>query len=460
MIIGLGVIPSTREAFILLLHVQSSEVIDLSDYVGKTPGSKELYERAEKVLPAGVSYGIRDIAPYPFYVDHAKGVKLTDVDGNVYTDYWVGHGALILGHAPHKVMDAVSEQIGRGTHFGFSHGLEVELAERLVEMVPSAEMIRYTNSGTEANMYASRLARAYTGRMGMAKIEGGWHGGYDSLHVSVHEPFDIPESAGLNPKAVEDTLVIPFNDLEAAKEGAKGERLACIVVEPVLGAGGLITPEPGYLEGLREICDETGTLLIFDEVITGFRLGPSCAQGFYGVTPDITILGKIMGGGFPVGAFCGRREIFERLDHRKYPKMEERAFHGGTFTGNPVSMIAGITTLDILKDGKVYGKMDDMGEKVRTGLEDIANGSAIDATITGVASGFAIHFQKGTPKNIRDVARNDKEKAKAYYAHMLLRNIAYVSPSLPHCFTAEPHTKEDLDEYLAATEDFFKTYRE
>jgi glutamate-1-semialdehyde 2,1-aminomutase len=431
----------------------------LKTYEEKTPTSKKLYARAGKVLPAGVSYGIRDITPHPYYVKSAKGVKLTDVDGNVYTDYWVGHGALILGHSPDAVVEAVGKQLGRGTHYGFSHELEVELAERLVEMVPSAEMVRYTSSGTEANMYASRLARAYTGRMGMAKIEGGWHGGYDSLHKAVHAPFDAPESAGLNPKTTEDTTVIPFNDLDAAREALKGEGQACLIVEPVMGAAGLLAPEPGYLEGLREICDETGTLLIFDEVITGFRLGPSCAQGYYGVEPDITILGKIMGGGFPIGAFCGFEEVFERLDHRKYPDDSERSFHGGTFTGNPISMIAGITTLDILRNGKVYEKIDALGSRMREGLEDIISGSNVDAVITGVGSGFAIHFQKEMPRNARDVLKNDKRPALALYEHMIPRGFAYVTPGLPHSFLAEPHTEEDVDEYLTASEEFFSNYK-
>jgi glutamate-1-semialdehyde 2,1-aminomutase len=431
----------------------------LESYEEKTPGSKALFERAGRVLPAGVSYGIRDVKPYPFYVVEAKGCKLTDVDGNVYTDYWTGHGALILGHSHPRVMDAVEEQIRKGTHIGFSHGLEIELAECLVEMVPSAEMVRYTSSGTEANMYSSRLARAYTGRTKLVKMEGGWHGGYDSLHKGVHEPYNVPESAGLNPKTVEDTVVVPFNDLDAARKALKGEDTASLVVEPLMGVGGFIIPEPGYLEGLREICDETGTLLIFDEVISGFRLGPGGGQEYFGVTPDITVLGKIMGGGFPIGAFCGRRDIFERLDHRRYPEMQERAFHGGTFTGNPVSMVAGIATLDILKEGKVYEHIDGLGGKVRRSLADIIDRSEVDAALTGVCSTFGIHFQKEVPKNVREVTRNDPKVARAYYAHMLSRNIVYVSATLPHSFVSEPHTEGDIDEFLVATEDFFKTYK-
>ena len=431
----------------------------MKSYEEKTPRSKALFERAGLVLPAGVSYAIRGVTPYPFYVSEAKGCKLTDVDGNVYTDYWTGHGALILGHSHPRVMDAVADQIRRGTHIGWSHELEIELAERLVEMVPSAEMVRYTNSGTEANMYSSRLAQAYTGRTKLVKMEGGWHGGYDSLHKGVHAPFNVPESAGLNPKTVEDTIVIPFNDLDAAREALKGEDVASLFVEPLMGVGGFIIAEPGYLEGLREICDQTGTLLIFDEVISGFRLGLGGGQGHFGVTPDITVLGKIMGGGFPVGAFCGRRDIFELLDHHKYPDMQERSFHGGTFTGNPVSMVAGIATLDILKEGRVYEHIDGLGEKVRKGLADIISRSEVEAALTGICSTFGIHFQKEVPKNVREVSKNDPKVAKAYYAHMLSKNIVYVSPMLPHSFICEPHTEGDIEEFLAVNEEFFRAYK-
>jgi len=427
----------------------------LKGYAEKTPRSAGLYERADKVLPAGVSYAIRDITPHPFYIAKAEGCRLTDVDGNVYTDYWMGHGALILGHAPKNVVEAVAKQLHKGTHYGFAHQLEVELAERITEMIPSAEMVRYTSSGTEANMYASRLARAYTGRMKMVKIEGGWHGGYDSLHTAVRS-FDAPESAGLNPKTYEDTSAVPFNDLEPARAALKGGDVACIVVEPMMGAAGFLTPEPGFLEGLREVCDETGTLLIFDEVITGFRLSPGGAQPYFGVDADITIIGKIMGGGFPIGAFCGRKDIFERLDHRKYPDATKRAFHGGTFTGNPVSMVAGITTLDILRDGKVHEYIGGLGEKMMAGMDDIISRSGIDACLTGIGSTFAVHFQKEKPLNARDIAGNDVEVARAYWAHMLAQNIIYISPALPHSFIGEPHTLDDVEAYLAATEEYFK----
>jgi len=428
-------------------------------FAGKTPKSKELYDRACRVLPAGVSYGIRALPPYPFFVEKAQGVKITDVDGNEYTDFWVGHGALILGHSPKRVLDAVTKQLPYGTHIGCSHEHEIELAERIVENVPSAGQVRYCASGTEANLYGTRLARGYTGRMKMLKIEGGWHGGYDSLHKAVSYPYTKSESAGLNPKTTEDTDAVPYNDLEAARRKLKTKEYACMILEPVMGAAGFITPEPGYLKGLREACSETGTVLIFDEVITGFRLAPGGAQELYGVKPDMTILGKIIGGGFPIGAFCASAEIMERIDQRKYPKAEERVAHGGTFTGNPISMVAGCATIDQLKDGKIYIDIDRLGSRMRTGLEDIFQRGKIPASVTGVGSTFAIHFQAKPPKNAGDCAKNDIPTTKAYFAHMLDAGIIYLSPTVSHSWISSPHTKADIDAYLAATEDFIRKYK-
>jgi len=215
-------------------------------YISKTRKSRALYERAKKVLPAGVSYGLRYFEPYPFYTAKAKGSKLFDVDGNEYIDFWLGHTALILGHSPPVVIEAVKKQLERGTHYGTAHELEIKLAEQVAKMVPGAEMIRFTNSGTEANMYAARLARAYTGRSKIAKFEGGWHGGYDALHVSVKHPFNIPESAGLTRGALQDTVVLPFNDLDGVKAKLKGEEVAAIFIEPVLGSGGAVPAEKEF----------------------------------------------------------------------------------------------------------------------------------------------------------------------------------------------------------------------
>ena len=431
----------------------------MSGYKSRTSNSKRLFERAKKVLPAGVSYGIRALPPYPFYLQNAKGVTLTDVDGNKYTDYWGGHGALILGHAPDEVIEAVTTQLPHGTHFGFTHEKEVELAEKIVKHVPSAEMVRYASSGTEANMYGTRLARAYTGRNKMLKIEGGWHGGYDSLHSHVSRPYGRSESAGLNPKTIEDTYAVPYNDLEAAEEQAKRHDLACIILEPVMGAAGFLTPEPGYLEGLREICNDNDALLIFDEVITGFRLGMGGAQEHYGVTPDITIMGKVIGGGFPVGAFCGPEEIMERIDHIKYPDQEERSAHGGTFTGNPISMVAGSATVDALSDGAVHKHIDRLGEKMRSGLVDIMERNKVPISITGVGSTFGMHFQQDVPSNAGETSKNNIPATKAYFQHMLESGIIYLSPTVSHSWISSPHTNEDIEKYLAATEDYIKSYK-
>ena len=291
-------------------------------YLRKTSRSKQAYEKAKKLFPAGVSYKIRFIEPYPFCVTNAKGSKLFDIDGNTYTDYWCAHFALILGHRHPKVVEAVKEQVEKDFHYGVTHELEAKLAEQIVRMVPSAQLIRFAGSGTEANMYAVRLARTYTGRTGIGKFEGNWHGGYDPLHVAMKPPFEELPSGGLTPGSLADTVVLPFNDLDGVRKRVKGKRLACILVEPVMGAGGMIPAEREFLRGLAEFCQEEDILLIFDEVITGFRLAPGGGQQVYGIRPDLTVLGKIAGGGLPIGAITGRADVMERMDHMKYKGSE------------------------------------------------------------------------------------------------------------------------------------------
>jgi glutamate-1-semialdehyde 2,1-aminomutase len=422
----------------------------------ETTRSRAFFERAQRVLPGGVSYAIRDLAPYPFYVQRASGSRLWDVDGNEYTDYWCGHGALILGHAPEDVSAALSHQIPRGTHYGFAHPLEVELAEAVVTLVPGAEMIRFTNSGTEANGYAVMLARAATGRTKIVKIEGGWHGGCEPLMTAVHAPFGTPEAAGLNPAASADTLVAGFNDLDQAADVVSRHHPAAFFVEPMMGAAGLITPAPGYLEGLRRICSDHGTLLVFDEVITGFRLAPGGAQQLFGVVPDITVLGKILGGGFPVGALAGRRDVFVHLDHRRFPARADRAFHGGTFSANPVTMCAGLETLRQLGDGRVYAYLAALGEQARRGLEGIFARAGLRASVTGLGSTFAIHFRASAPRNAREAAEDDAELARRYFDFARERGIAFLTPALPHMFLSAAHTAADIDRLLEVTEGFVR----
>jgi len=361
---------------------------------------------------------------------------------------------MILGHAPQAVVDAVCRQVALGSHVGFAHPLEVQLAEVVTRLVPGAEMVRFTNSGTEANLYAVALARGFTGRTTIAKMEGGWHGGLECLNKGVHAPFDVLESAGFNAHAQADTIVLPFNDIDAAREALAREDVASLHIEPVMGGAGCIPADREFLAALRELTARHGTLLIFDEVISGFRLALGGAGQIYGITPDITILGKILGGGFPVGALCGRRDVFARLDHRRTPA-KDRVFQGGTFSANPVSMAAGLETLRILATSPVYAELDRLGARLRAGLERAFADIRIDAGISGIGSMVGIHFrQGGAPRTPREAAEDDAAMGSAYFDHMLECGIAYLSPSLPHMFLTTAHTDRDIDEFLAATREF------
>jgi len=425
----------------------------MSDYASKTPTSKVLYSRARKVLPAGVSYGVRYFEPYPFFTARARGSRLCDVDGNEYVDFWLGHTALILGHSPKEVVKAVKKQLENGTLYGTSHELEIALAEQVVKMVPSAEMVRFTNSGTEANMYATRLTRAFTGRNKIAKFEGGWHGGYDALHVGVKQPFDLPESAGLTQGALQDTILLPFNDLEGVEKKLKNEHLASIVIEPVLGAGGVVPAEKEFLKGLREYCDKNDILLIYDEVITGFRLAPGGGQEYFGVRPDMTVLGKILGGGFPIGALCGSRKIMERVDAIAF-KRPQYSFHGGTFSGNPITMTAGLTTLKILEDGGVTSRLNRLGEKIRVRIEQIFEKQNVDVRVTGAGSIFNVHFTKEKIRDVLAVFRADKKKHLEFNLRMIANGIFFLPT---HCLAlSSAHSKEDIDKLFSETETYAK----
>jgi len=423
----------------------------MDSYVAKTPKSKELHERAKRVLPAGVSYFLRYFEPYPFYTAKAKGSKLYDVDGNEYVDFWMGHYAHILGHSPPSIVKAVGEQLGKGTHYGTCHELEIALAEQVVKMVPNAELVRFSNSGTEAIMYAIRLARAFTGRDKIVKFEGGWHGGYDSVHIAVKHPFDVPESKGITNGALRDTLVAPYNDLEGTRKRIGKEKVAAILIEPVMGSGGCIPAELEFLKGLRELCQEIGALLIFDEIITGFRLAPGGAQEYFGVNSDIVVFGKILGGGFPIGAFAARREIMEHLN----PLMYERpkfSFHGGTFCGNPVTMTAGLTMLKTLEDGSIIKHLNKSGEKLRKDLADIFERKNVDVQVTGTSSLFHTHFTKEKVKDAHAVYRANRQKLQEYH-EFLIRNSVFFLPTKSGAIS-NAHTRDDINKLLTETENY------
>ncbi len=425
----------------------------LKRYISKTSRSRKLYDRAKKFLPAGVSYFIRHFEPYPFYTKEARGSKIVDIDGNEYIDFWMGHYSLILGHSPPEVVKAVRDQIDKGFHYGTSHELEVAMAEQIVKMVPSAKMVRFTNSGTEAAMYATRLARAYTDREKIVKVEGCWHGGYDALHKAIKPPFDIPETSGITSGVSKDTLTIPFNNLEGARKKLKKEEFAAVIVEPVLGSGGGLPAEKDFLKGLKEICTEKNALLMFDEVITGFRLAPGGAQQYFGILPDITILGKIMGGGFPVGAITGSREIMEHMDPTLYER-PKFSFHGGTFCANPVVMAAGLTTLKELEDGKLQNQLNRSGDKVRQQLTEVFGRKNVDVQVIGISSLFQTHFTHEKLKDVEGVFRADREKLEDYHLYLITKGVFFLPTKLGALSRA--HSKEDFEKLIAETENYMR----
>jgi len=423
------------------------------EYISRTLKSRRLYERAKKVLPAGVSYFIRYFEPYPFYVDWAQGSTIKDVDGNSYIDFWMGHYTHILGHSPHEIVETVRNQIEHGTHYGVCHELEISMAEQITKMVPCAQMVRFTSSGTEAAMYATRLARTFTGKRKIVKFEGGWHGGYDALHIAVSPPFNLAESAGIAEDAQKDTIVTPFNDLDILKEKVKDEDIAAILVEPVLGGGGCIPAQKEFLKGLREICNNLNAMLIFDEIITGFRLAPGGGQQYYRVTPDITILGKILGGGFPVGAIVGSREIMERMD----PLIFDRprfSFQGGTFTANPTTMSAGLKMLKTLEDGSIINHLNKKGDSVRNELECLFDRHRIEAKVTSAGSLFQVHFTKEEVENAETAFRADKVKLADFHK-FLIRNGIFFLPTRNGAIS-QAHSDEDLQRFLDETGSYLK----
>lgn len=429
-----------------------------SEYAKRTAKSRELFEKSKKFMPGGVTYAIRYFRPYPVYVKKAEGTRVWDVDGNEYVDYWMGHGTHILGHAPKFVLDAVAEAMRSGTHLGYENPYAVEYSELLTRVVPGLEMVRFTNSGTEANMYTLRLVRAFTRRKYVIKIEGGWHGGYDALHTAVSPPFVGPESAGLPDEYLRYTLSAPYNDPEAVEELLKRHPVAAVIVEPVLGAGGCIEPVGGYLKDLRELTLKYGSLLVFDEVITGFRLAPGGGQEYFGVRADLVVMGKVIGGGFPgAGAFGGRAEIMELLDHLRIPDPRSRAFHGGTFVGNPVNMVAGYTLVKHLTENRsLYDTANGIWEEFRRSVDRVCEeyGRICWATGTGTMTG--IHFTKLRPRNAREVyeLRWSKLMEFAYHLYSRLSGVLYISEKLVHLLPSLLHSRREVELFARTLEGF------
>jgi len=420
----------------------------------RMPKSGALFERARRVVPGGVHANLRYTPPYPFHVARAEGTNLYDVDGNVYDDYWMGHGACFLGHGNPAIREAVKRQLDSGWHFGLTHEKHIELAERIVKMVPHVEKVRFANTGTEANLFAIRLARAFTGRDYIGKFEGGWHGGYDPLNVAVHAPWNRPNSAGLTRDSLKHTIPLPYNYLDGVQERIRGmeNKIACIIVEPFLGSGGFIPPEDGFLYGLREITREYGMVLIFDEVISGFRLAPGGAAEYYGVKPDLSIFGKALSGGFPIGAIAGRADILDLMSPLDTADPSKRVAHGGTFCANPVSMVAGIASLDQLEDGKYQKMADETGSRVRETLRSILDGRA---QVVGAHCATAVHFTDKPPKNTVEASTpRNMEKSRLLKMAFLTKNIYFVEGM--RGYTLPVHSNAQLDKLFEVTREFVK----
>ena len=378
-------------------------------YRRRTPGSKALYEQARKVTPGGISHNHRYHAPYPIYFSKAKGCKLWDVDGNEYTDLWMAHYDAILGHAPRAIVKLLQEAMEGGLHVGLAMEHEIELGRRVCELVPNAEQVRFCTSGTEATMYAVRLARGFTGRNVILKIRGGWHGANTDLMVDVAAPeFIGAEGAGLLPQLAQYTRSVEFNDVEDTARAIleAGDDWAGIILEPAVGSAGFIPVEQEYLAFLKDAAAKAGAVIIFDEVITGFRLGLGGAQEYFGFKPDLATFGKVMGGGMPIGAIAGRADIMSLSSvERQAPKAEKLIIGGGTYSTNPLTMISGIATLDALKAGKdeIYSKIAERNERFCAGVRSAFEAVGIPIHMTQVGSLQEVHFLKEAGLTVRSV---------------------------------------------------------
>ncbi|GHD37230.1 aspartate aminotransferase family protein [Nocardiopsis kunsanensis] len=427
-------------------------------YVRSTPASQQHYRRTREIIPAGATRSLNSWPPHPLYLTGGDGARVTDLDGRVLTDFLNNYTALVLGHAHPEVVSAVQEAAALGTSFSFSSTLEQALGELLAERVPSMERLRFTGSGTEAVMFALRLARAATGRTRIAKAEGGFHGALDETMVNVRagssenrgstRPRTVPDMEGLTPGVEERTLVLPFNDIEASTALIKEHAgdLAAVILEPVLGVGGMIPATESYLRAVRDACSEGGIVLIFDEVIT-LRLGPGGAQQSYGIAPDLTVTGKTIGGGMPIGAYGGRADLMALLEPQGGTDVYDagsggpRLYQGGTFTGNNCTLAAGVATLKTI-DPETYTELNRQGDRLRETLNKEAESSGLPLHVTGTGSLFNLHACSGPVTGFRDAQDVAGDLQQALFLGLLEEGVI-VAPRGMGCLSTAM-TEDDL----------------
>lgn len=423
----------------------------------KTDQSKALFEQAQRLLPGGVDSPVRAfraVGGQPLFIDKGAGPYIIDVDGNRYIDYVLSWGPLILGHAHPAVVEALRQTAEKGTSFGAPSPLEIELGRRIQKFMPTLEMLRFVNSGTEATMSALRLARAYTGRVKIIKYEGCYHGHADQLLVQAGSgvaTLGLPDSPGVPPATVQDTLTAPFNDLQATArlfEEFKGE-IAAVIIEPVAGNMGVVPPAAGFLQGLRELASSAGALLIFDEVMTGFRVHPGGAQTVYGIRPDLTTLGKVIGGGLPVGAYGGRREIMEMV------APAGPVYQAGTLSGNPLAMAAGISTLNELEAPSTWDKLEKRAAQLSVGLMQLAETAGIPIQVHQAGTMFSAFFTASPVSDWSSVKTSDTQRFGRYFRGMLEAGV-YLAPSQFEAgFISTTHGEPIIEQTLQAAEKVF-----